>query len=224
MTGRAAPGSPLDLLCAALCRLLCERHPRLDCNKQLPPGQTGEPVPVEQKSVNRLVTTALRQAVATDLTGHVPTDQAALPKVVVWADGVADLAVELAAVTTETADGQVTVVIPVRCDQLPNQRGTVRVMFAVGAPTRPAGLLAATPREPDGPAIVVRRWGDALVALAWRALLDAAAGVAGAVGSDLDGTPLVVTAITASPAGLQVLPQARHPVDRLPPPRAVLPR
>jgi hypothetical protein len=224
MTGRPAPGTPLGELCAALCRLLCDLYPRLCGNRQLPAGQPGEPVPVEHQNVNRLVATALRQAVGTDLTGHAPADEASLPRVVVWTDGVAELAVELAAVTTETADGQVTVVIPVRCDQLPDQRGTVRARFAVGTQGRPAGLLAATPREPDGPALVVRLWGDALVALAWRALLDAAAGIAGAAGSDPDGTPLVVTAITASQAGLQVLPQARHPFDRVSPPRAVVPR
>jgi len=212
---------PLDRECAALVEQLRQRCPQVLPAEPLPPGRPGEPVPVDVQHARILITTALRQAVSLDAGGRLPATDAGLPGVVVWTDGVGALAVEVAKVGVETADGEVGFVVPVRCDQLPQQRGTVRVSFTVGTPERPTGLLAATARRPAGPRIVVDHWGEALTALCWRALLDAAAGVAAATGRDHDGSPLVVTALTATRAGLQVLPQARHPFDRVGPGRAV---
>jgi hypothetical protein len=91
----------------------------------------------------------------------------------------------------------------------------------MGTADRPAGLFAAAPSRPDGPAVVTERWADALTALAWRALLDAVAGVAAAAGRDTDGSPLIPAAIAATANGLMVQTQARHPFDRVPAERAV---
>ena len=219
------PSGPtsLDRKCDALLEEVRARCPHLLPKDPLPAGTPGQPVPIEGKAANDALTIAVRQAAAIDATGRLPGAGEALPNVVIWADGDSALAVELAKVTTETGDGQVTVTIPVRCDQLPDSHGTVRIMLTVGAKERPAGLLATTPRRPEGPDIVVRRWGDTLTALAWRAFLDMAGGVAKAVGTDTDGTPLIVTAVTAAPGVLEILPQARHPFDRLPTGRAVRP-
>ena len=140
---------------------------------------------------------------------------------VVWTDGASALAVEVAKVAVETGHGEVDL----------RGAGALRPAFPAAGrgpglvhgrhPERPTGLLAATARRPAGPRIVVDRWGEALTALCWRALLDAVAGVAAATGRDRDGSPLVVTALTATPDGLRVLPQARHPFDRVGPGRAV---
>ena len=221
----AAPpdgNTPLERECAALVERLRTLCPEVLPATPLTPGAPGRPVPVDGPAVAGIVVTALRQAAGADMTGRQPPTDEALPRVVVWVDGVSSLAVELAAVHTETADGLITFTVPVRCD--PRQRGAVRVAFTVGTPARPTGLLVATPRRPGGPDVIVDRWGEALVAVCWRALLDASAGVAAAAGTDPDGTPLIVAALTATDAGLQILPQARHPFDRVGTGRAVRPQ
>jgi hypothetical protein len=187
----------------------------------LPPGVPGRPVPVKPAEAGAVITAALRQAAAIDATGRLPQTDDALPRVLLWTDGDSALLVELTTASTQVGDGQVTVSLPVSCDQLHDQSGVVRVAFAVGTRDRPAGLLAATGARPDGPPVVVDVWGDALTALAWRAVLDAAAGVARATGGDHDGSPLIVAGLTASTAGIEVLPQARHPFDRVLAGRAV---
>jgi hypothetical protein len=68
---------------------------------------------------------------------------------------------------------------------------------------------------------VLDTWAEQLTALAWQAVLDAAAGLAAQAGTDADGTPLVATALAAAPDRLEVLPQARHGFDRVLTGRAV---
>jgi hypothetical protein len=214
-------GTPLDEECTALLKRVRERCPGLLPADPLPPGTPAEPVPLDPREAGAVLTVAMRQAAAIDATGKLPARDEALPAVVLWRDGDAALAVELARSKTEVTDGALTVVVPVRCDQLPDQRGAVRVTFTVGGPGRPVGLLAATPLRPEGPDLVVRRWGEALTALAWRAVLDAAAAVTGAAGTDIHRAPLIPAELTATGNGLQIRPQARHPFDRLPTARAV---
>ena len=120
----------------------------------------------------------------------------------------------------QVGDGLVSVTIPVQCDQLPNGRDVVIVDLVLGTPGRPTGMLAAA-TEPRGPRVVVRRWGEALLALAWQALLDTAGGVAGAAGADQDGAVLIPTGLTASQNGLAIIAQARHPFDRIRPGQVV---
>ena len=127
---------------------------------------------------------------------------------VVWAEGADELVVDPAGVAVETATGAVRVSVPVSCDEA--RADTVRVTFAVGAPDRPAGLVAAAARRPEGPPVVVNRWGDALVAFAWSVLLGTVNGVAGATAIDRTGAPLVAAELVATPAGLTIVPQARH--------------
>ncbi|MGZ4312729.1 MAG: hypothetical protein ACXVR1_11565, partial [Solirubrobacteraceae bacterium] len=104
-------------------------------------------------------------------TGRTPSSDKDLPSVLIWELGASALAVNVGEIATAVEEGIVTVTIPVVCDQVP-RRGRVRVTFAVGSPDRPAGLLAATTQAPEGPQIVIDLWGEALVALAWQALLD----------------------------------------------------
>lgn len=176
--------------------------------RPLPPGGVGAPVPVALEQVGPLLQAAARRAAAPDGRGDGPA-------AVVWREGADALVVLLDRIGVRTTDGGVLVIVPVACDQLPDLRGSVVVSFAVGSPARPAGLVAAAGAIPQGPDVVVGRWGEALTALAWQALLDVVAGVAGASGRDLDGSPLVPASMTATDQGLTVLPQARHPFDRL---------
>ena len=76
---------------------------------------------------------------------------------IAWVDGGNQLAIIVAELDLEFADGLVAVVVPVRCDQV---EGKVRVTFAVGSPDRPRGLYAATEKRPRGPQLVVDVWGE----------------------------------------------------------------
>jgi hypothetical protein len=202
----------------------CRRHldfVRRNCPGMLPDGPTEpgtpiDPIPVDAERATALVRAAIRQAVSGQA-GQRPTDPA--PDAVVWIDGADSLLVLLDSVTVRTADGWVTVGVDVACDQVRSPAGDrsvhVDIDLVVGTQKRPTGLLAAA-TTPRGPSAIVDRWHDALVALAWQALLDTAAALSAAAGSDLDGTPLVPTRWTASSAGLTVGPQARHRFDRSP--------
>jgi hypothetical protein len=152
--------------------------------------------------------------VATGATGRIPPPDANLPATALWEEGADALLVEVASAKVAVREGEVEVSLPVRCDQLPDTVGAVTVTFVVGTADRPAGMFAATRNHPQGPPIVVQRWGDALVALAWQGMLDVARGVADHAGRDADGAGLVPVALVAARSGLVVLPQARHPIDR----------
>jgi hypothetical protein len=91
-----------------------------------------------------------------------------------------------------------------------------------GGHARPSGgILAATTRRPEGPQAVLDVWAEQLIALAWQAVLDTAAGLA--------ARP--VPTATANrwwpprsppPNRPEVLPQARHDFDRVLTGRAVI--
>lgn len=127
---------------------------------------------------------------------------------VVWVDGDRELAIGVAKIDVRLAEGLLTILVPVRCDQTGD--ALVEVPFVVGAPGDPAGLFASTLRQPIGPPIVVRAWGDALVAFAWQCLLGLVTGLAGAVGKDRRGNVLVPVELTVGRGALQVVPMARH--------------
>jgi hypothetical protein len=215
------PGTPGagEQAYATLLKDLRARHPELLAAGPLPPGGVGAVIPVAPEALGPLVVAAAGQA----LPGAQPG--ATAPDAVLWQQGVDALLVHIAAITTAVSDGWVTVTIPVTCDQVQSPAGSpgqpVAVTFVMGTASRPAGLFAAAPSRPDGPAVVTERWADALTALAWRALLDTVAGIAAAAGRDTDGSPLIPVAVAATGKGLLVQTQARHPFDRIPAGRAV---
>ena len=205
----------VDDRCLALLKLLRERCPDLVPINDAPAGTVARPVPLPAENAAALITTALRQAVATGATGRVPPPDAQLPATALWQEGPDALLVQVARCQVAFDDGQVVVTVPVLCDQIPDRYATVSVAFVVGTARRPAGLFAATSGHPSGPPVVVQRWGDALTALAWQALLDVVRGIASHAGRDADGAGLVPVALVAARTGLVVLPQARHPIDRV---------
>lgn len=220
---RAAPdGPPPDRRGESLppgLERACREHldfVRKNCPGLLPtgpvrPGDQVEPIPVDVKRATALVGAAVTRAALGDGTDG---DAGAA----VWTEGADTLLVLLDSVRVRTTEGLVTVGIDVACDQVRSATGDPRshvdVDLAVGTTERPTGLLAAAP-APRGPAVVVDRWQDALVALVWQALLDTAAGLATAAGSDTDGAGLIPTRWSASDSGLAVGAQARHPFDRV---------
>jgi hypothetical protein len=205
--------------CAALLKDLRARCPGLVPADPLPPGGVGAVVPVTPAALGPLVVAAAGQALPSAQTGGTA------PGAVLWQQGVDALLVRITAITTAVGDGWVMVTIPVTCDQIQDPEGSlsqpVTVTFVMGTADRPAGLFAAAPVRPDGPAVVVERWADALTALAWRALLDTVAGIAAAAGRDTDGSPLIPVAVAATGKGLLVQTQARQPFDRIPAERAM---
>jgi hypothetical protein len=195
---------------------------RKNCPGMLPqgpvePGTPVEPLSVETQRASGMLRAAVKRAAAT-AAGRRPTDPPL--DAVVWTDGADCLLVLLDSIQVSTSDGLVTVGVDVACDQAASADGGPRshvdVDLVVGTRDRPTGLLAAAP-VPRGLPVIVDRWHDALVALAWQALLDTAAALSASVGADTDGTRLIPTHWTASKDGIAVGPQARHPFDRLPP-------
>lgn len=130
----------------------------------------------------------------------------------VWVEADSELALHAARTRVALSPGILLVGIAVECDQ--SGPGEVTVPFALGSPELAAGLVMSAPQRPDGPAVVVERWGAVLVAAAYRALLDIVTAVAAAAGVDRDGRPLIPGAVTADARRLTITPQARHGIDR----------
>jgi hypothetical protein len=206
--------------CQKLLATLRERCPGVLPAEPLKAGAVTKPIEVKTQEAAGLIAVAARQAVLEAAGAPVPSDPKQLPQSVLWQDGADALIVEVGTVKVTFAPGAVTVALPVRCDQLPKTRGVIEVDLLFGLPDRPTGLLAAA-AEPRGPAVVVRRWSDALTALAWQAVLNSIGGVTAAAGSDQDGHPLIPAALTATASGVAVLAQARHEIDRLRPGKIV---
>jgi hypothetical protein len=211
---------PLERACFRLLAWLCRRSPCLLPEEPLAPGTATAPIRVPRRRFASLVNAAAAEAALTSAGARVPSDPTRLPRSVLWEEGADALLVEVGRVDVQLGDGVVSVLIPVRCDQLAEGAETVAVDFVVGTPERPTGLLAAA-MDPRGPRAVVGRWGEALTALAWQAVLESAGGVAGAAGMDHDGAPLVPVALTAGRTGVAVVAQARHAIDRVRPSRVV---
>lgn len=132
---------------------------------------------------------------------------------VLWREGESDLLVRPGDLTARLVDGIVAFSLPVGCDQ--SGATQVHVSFFVGAPNRPAGMVAATEQRPRGPAAVVDVWGEQIVAFAWRVLLEIAVRLAADCGRDEDGAALLPAAMQASANGFSVTPMARHEMDRV---------
>jgi hypothetical protein len=71
-------------------------------------------------------------------------------------------------------------------------------------------MFAVAAQRPQGPAAVVDRWADALVALAWGTLVELASSISSVAGRDDSGDELIPGSIVADRAGLLVAPYARH--------------
>ncbi|KLN55953.1 hypothetical protein [Variovorax paradoxus] len=163
-------------------------------------GEVFKPVSLEAKQATEFFRIAARRASGL----YRPSRR----NEVVWVEGENELAVSLTGLQVQLADGLIRVTLPVRCDQTGS--AVVEVVFAVGTDPQPAGLYAATYRRPNGPALIVDTWGEALVAFAWQGVLGMVSGIAGALGKDARGNVLVPVELTASKRGLQIVPMARH--------------
>lgn len=179
---------------------LRRRCPGLLPREPLEAGKPGPEIPLDRRSVERLVRLAGRAGGGDTL---------------LWVEGDSQLLVRAAAVEVEVGSGLILVRIPVACEEA--GAVVVQVAFAVGSDGAPAGLVATTETRPRGPAVVVDVWGDALTAFAWEAVLRVTTAVAAEGGIDRDGAGLIPVALTASKDGIQLLTLARHAFDRVVP-------
>jgi hypothetical protein len=170
--------------------------------KPLPPGATAPPVQLPPQQSGAMFVTSFVATVG----GPAAASPTGAPPAVVWRDGEHELLISPGRARLLLQDGFALVGIFVYAEQ--TGAVEIAVPFAVGRPSAPTGLMIATEPVPRGPALLVERWGDQLIAAAWHALLTLAAGVAAAAGTDTGGAPLIPVSLIASPDGLTVLPQA----------------
>ena len=91
------------------------------------------------------------------------------PSRVVWVDGGDEALVHLDSLTTKIVGSTVIVSVDLETDQ--TGRAPVIVRFALGDGSDPAGLVAATDEVAGGHPLLVSRWGEAVTAAAWSALV-----------------------------------------------------
>jgi hypothetical protein len=169
----------------------------------LEPGKAAEPISVQPGVVQQLLQRSLMTAAGLDPSKSV--DPAAA---VLWDDGSNRLLVHLDQTTVRFGTGVVDVSLVVECDQ--TQRAAVVCTFVTTSPDRPGGFVWATQDRPRGPQQVVQVWGDSLVALCWRALVDVAVRAAADVGVDPFGRSTIAATVVAGPDGLMITPMAPH--------------
>lgn len=183
----------LDFVTTSVMETIRDRLPEALPLHPVPTGSKGADLPVTSSALSRLLQlAAIARSDGQDS--------------VIWDDGVNQLIVHASRIKAVVTDGQVRIDIPVAADGL---KTTMRVPFAVGSEDRLAGLVAATVSRPAGNAVVARVWGDALVALAYGALMDAVESMAGASGHDIKNDRLVPRALVARQGRLTIESQAR---------------
>jgi hypothetical protein len=177
--------------------------PRPGDQKPVQPGTLGAPIAVDAPHLQLLIVAALGAFyVAPDATA---------PAQIVWHDHDSEVLVHLDRTLVRLSVGVVLVALTLQTDQ--TGVGQVTVPLSVGSPQLPAGLLVVTESHPRGPVALVDRWGDAVVAAAWRALIDAAHALALQAGIDSSGARLVPAALSTDGKTFSVVPQARHAID-----------
>ena len=167
------------------------------------PGRTAAPINVPPEPLQQLLRRSLIIAAGLD-----PSKTTAPPPPVLWDDGTSRLLVHLSDAELRCGHGFVDVSLIVECDA--TQQARVVCTFVTTPPDRPGGFVWATQDRPRGPQPVVQVWGDSLVALCWRALIDVAVGAAGGAGVDPYGRRTIAATVVASPDGLMITPMAPH--------------
>jgi|EndMetStandDraft_7_1072992.scaffolds.fasta_scaffold03077_2 hypothetical protein len=201
---KTSPSAAEDARTAKCRKLLAELQ--RTCPEVLPrpplpvvkPGEVATTATVEPRSLQRLVRSAIT-----------PDSGDAF----VWTQADDEVVVHAGKTRVVTGEGVVAVALTLECVETDGPTEVV-VPFACGSKANLVGMIAATENRPRGPAILVDRWGDAVIATAWQALLDVADSAASGTGTDIDGRPLRAGAIVAGSDGLTITPQAPHDFER----------
>lgn len=125
---------------------------------------------------------------------------------VVWAEAGDEVVVDLARTRVAIRTGLLMIAIVLHADG--TEPTELVVPLAIGTPQDITALHAVTPRAPEGPAGLALRWGDAVIAAAWGALIDVVTEVAQAAGTDERGAPLQPAALVADDDVLGIVLQA----------------
>ncbi len=179
-----------------------DTSPNLLPNRPLKVGRPGATLPLAATALGNLVRLAAAQNFA-DPTSEPDPDTASEP--VIWDDGTNELLVYPEKVETELDDGIVRVTVPVETDA-----GSAKMVvpFAVGSEKRVTGLIAAAPDRPLGDPLIAEIWGEALIAFAYKALLEVADNIAGASGRDVFNDRLIAQGLAVRDGALVVQSQA----------------
>jgi hypothetical protein len=169
----------------------------------VPPGTVVPPVSVTLGQLQPLLIASLGSP-------YVAADASPLQQVM-WYDHDSEVLVHLDRTMIKLGDGLVLVALTLETDQ--TGAGQLTVPLGVGSAQLPAGLVVVAESRPRGPAVLADRWGQAVTAAAWRALLDSAHALALHAGTDTSGARLVPGAVSCDGKSFSVLPQARHAVD-----------
>lgn len=169
----------------------------------VPPGVLAPPVSVTPEQLQPLLIASLGSLyVAAEVSP---------PQQVIWYDDDSEVLAHLDRTVVSLDDGLVLVALTLESDQ--TGVGQLTVPLSVGSAQSAAGLVVVTESRPRGPAALADRWGDAAVAAAWRALLDAVLTLALPAGVDSTGARLIPGAISCDGKVLSVVPQARYAID-----------
>jgi hypothetical protein len=186
----------------------------IELKVESPPGESvgGKPAP-PGTLVHAVSATAaeLQQLLIKNLGSLYVAADVSPPPQVIWYDHDSEVLVHLDRTVVKLGDGLVLVALTLETDQ--TGAGQLTVPLSIGSVQLAAGLVAVTESRPRGPAALVDRWGDATIAAAWRALLDAVHSLALQAGVDTSGARLVPGAVSCDGTTLSVVPQARHAVD-----------
>ena len=176
--------------------------------KPIGPGRLGRPFMLGLGEARSRLTPALIVAAGLDR-----SKTSNPPPPILWDHGADRLLVHLADAEIECGDGVVDLALGVECDQ--TQRERVVCTFVTSSPKRPAGFTWASESRPRGSAVIVDVWGEALVALCWRALIEIVRIGASASGIDTFDRPLIASTVAATPDGFLVVPQAANRYMRI---------
>ncbi|MDQ3980457.1 MAG: hypothetical protein M3314_13030 [Actinomycetota bacterium] len=186
----ASPGAPAGTVSAA-------------APSRIRPGQTVEPVMAPLDLVHRLLVRSLSVAA-----GAGRNNPVLWARPLLWDTGTDQLLLHLAKASMTTGSGFVDLQLPVQCDQ--TGQAEVVMTYLTASPERPHGFVVASEDRPRGPEVVVQVWGEALVALGWRALVEMAALIAATRGRSTSGLPLVASTVVATPDGLTITAMGPH--------------
>jgi hypothetical protein len=207
-TASTSLGRSVDLRDACLAAITARRGKTRARGPVLGPGQLAAPITLAPDVASGLFAVAFRAAAGA--AGEPPAGDAGAD--VVWTEADAELLVHAGRARLVLLDGQALAGLPVFTEQTGEVE--VAVPFATGTPRAALGLVIATEPVPRGPAALVARFGDALVAAAWDALLAVMRELAAASGVDARQEPLQPASLAVSPKGLHLTAQARHAFDR----------
>jgi hypothetical protein len=101
--------------------------------------------------------------------GTLPPSTAGPPRKVIWVDAGDEVLVHLDSMQVRLLDRTIVMSIDLETDQ--TGRTPLVCVYATGGPDDPAGLVATTDELPRGNALLAGRWGAAVQAACWSALL-----------------------------------------------------